>query len=70
MNTSRPLVLIVDDNATNIDLLVNALQGEYRLGIAKNGPKALQYAAKHKPDIVLLDIILRPPPFRSYSSRP
>ena len=58
MNTSRPLVLIVDDNATNIDLLVNTLQEEYRLGIAKNGAKALQYAAKHKPDIVLLDIMM------------
>ena len=47
MNSSRPLVLIVDDNPTNIDLLVNTLKAEYRLGIAKNGPKALEYATKH-----------------------
>jgi len=58
MNASRHLVLIVDDNATNIDLLVEALQGKYRLGIAKNGTKALAYAAKHKPDLVLLDIMM------------
>ena len=58
MNSSRSLVLIVDDNPTNIDLLVNTLKGEYRLGIAKNGPKALQYARQHKPDIVLLDIMM------------
>jgi putative two-component system response regulator len=58
MNPSRPLVLIVDDNPTNIDLLVNTLKAEYRLGIAKNGPKALEYAAKHKPDLVLLDIMM------------
>lgn len=58
MNTSRPLVLIVDDNVTNIDLLVNTLQAEYRLGIAKNGPKALEYVGKQKPDLVLLDIMM------------
>jgi putative two-component system response regulator len=58
MKPSRPLVLIVDDNPTNIDLLVNTLKAEYRLGIAKNGPKALDYAAEHKPDLVLLDIMM------------
>lgn len=58
MNPSRALVLIVDDNPTNIDLLVNTLKAEYRLGIAKNGPKALEYADRHKPDLVLLDIMM------------
>ena len=58
MNPSRPLVLIVDDNATNIDLLVNTLSEEYRLGVAKNGPTALEYTFKHKPDLVLLDIMM------------
>jgi putative two-component system response regulator len=58
MKPSRPLVLIVDDNATNIDLLVSALKAEHRLGIAKSGAKALEYAAKHKPDLVLLDIMM------------
>lgn len=58
MNGSRPLVLIVDDNATNIDLLVNTLKEEYRLGIAKRGATALEYAAKYHPDLVLLDIMM------------
>ena len=58
MNVSQPLVLIVDDNATNLDLLVNTLKTEYRLGIAKNGPNALEYVVKHKPDLVLLDIMM------------
>ena len=58
MNASRPLVLIVDDNATNIDLLVNTLKDENRLGIAKNGPNAIAYALKHKPDLILLDIMM------------
>ena len=58
MNELRPLVLIVDDNATNIDLLVNTLKAENRLGIAKNGPNAIAYAVKHKPDLILLDIMM------------
>ena len=58
MNASRPLVLVVDDNATNIDLLVNTLKEKYRLGIAKNGENALQYAAKYHPNLILLDIMM------------
>ena len=57
-NDSRPMILIVDDNATNIDLLVNTLKAEHRLGIAKNGPKALEFATRQKPDLVLLDIMM------------
>ena len=37
MSQDRPLVLIVDDNATNIDILVGSLKDDYRLGIAKKG---------------------------------
>lgn len=58
MNDQKALVLIVDDNSTNIDLLVNTLKDEYRLGIAKNGPKALEYAGKFMPDLILLDIMM------------
>ena len=58
MTDSRPLVLIVDDNATNIDLLVNTLKGEFRLGIAKRGATALEYAARYRPDLILLDIMM------------
>jgi putative two-component system response regulator len=29
---TKPLVLIVDDDPTNIDLLVNTLKDDYRLG--------------------------------------
>lgn len=58
MNGSRPLVLIVDDNATNIDLLVNTLKADNRLGIAKRGLAALEYAEKYHPDLILLDIMM------------
>ena len=58
MKKVKPLVLIVDDNSVNIDLLVNTLKSDYRLGIAKNGPKALEYAGKYLPDLILLDIMM------------
>lgn len=55
---NKPLVLIVDDNPTNIDILVNALQEDYRLGISKNGARAMEYAKKHLPILILLDIMM------------
>ena len=58
MKKVKPLVLIVDDNSINIDLLVNTLKNDCRLGIAKNGPKALEYTEKHMPDLILLDIMM------------
>lgn len=58
MTDIRPLVLIVDDNATNIDLLVNTLKDAYRLGISKKGAAALDYAAKYHPHLILLDIMM------------
>ncbi|MGB3210631.1 MAG: HD domain-containing phosphohydrolase [Desulforhopalus sp.] len=58
MSRSQPLVLIVDDNATNIDLLVSTLKEKYRLGIAKTGENALRYAAKYRPNLILLDIMM------------
>ncbi|MCP4111428.1 MAG: response regulator [Desulfobacteraceae bacterium] len=58
MKNNKPLILIVDDNATNIDLLVNTLQGGYRLGIAKNGLEAIEYVRKNIPDLILLDIMM------------
>lgn len=54
----KPLLLIVDDNPTNIDLLVDALKDGYRLGISKTGLKAIDFAKTNQPDIILLDIMM------------
>ncbi|NOX33493.1 MAG: response regulator [Deltaproteobacteria bacterium] len=56
MNNDKPLILIADDNATNIDLLVNTLNQDYRIGVAKNGIKVLEFIKKYRPDLILLDI--------------
>ena len=52
-------ILLVDDNPTNLQVLLQTLSGRgYKLLIAKNGENALRIAAKAKPALVLLDIIM------------
>ncbi len=51
-------VLIVDDVPSNVDTLVNALKGEYRLSVAIDGEGALRTIEKVMPDLVLLDILM------------
>ncbi|MEO5339829.1 MAG: hybrid sensor histidine kinase/response regulator [Magnetococcus sp. MYC-9] len=59
MKSETAKILIVDDEASNIDLLVNLLQAEYKLVIAKNGQQALQRVhVQPRPDLILLDIIM------------
>lgn len=58
VKTQKPLVLIVDDTMMNIDLLADVLREDYRLGIATNGVKALEFVKKNKPDLILLDIMM------------
>lgn len=54
----KPLVLVVDDDPTNLRILVSKLNREYRLGVAKNGIKALEYMQKLTPDLILLDVMM------------
>ena len=52
-------VLLVDDNATNLQVLFQTLDGRgYNLLVAKNGEAALKIAGKAKPDLILLDIMM------------
>jgi len=52
----KHLILIADDNPVNIQLLINILETDFNLIVAKNGLKALQSIEKSQPDLVLLDI--------------
>lgn len=51
-------ILIVDDTKTNVDVLVQSLKSDYRLGVALNGKDAIRFAESHHPDLILLDIIM------------
>jgi phosphoserine phosphatase RsbU/P len=55
---SESRVLIVDDVKENVDLLVEALRGQYKLSVALDGEAALRAAEKTPPDMVLLDIMM------------
>ncbi|MEZ9131218.1 HD-GYP domain-containing protein [Vibrio breoganii] len=55
----KPLLLIVDDTAENIDVLAGLLKQDYRIRIATNGELALKLAqVMPLPDLILLDIMM------------
>jgi len=58
MSTTLPLILAVDDEASNLQLLRQILQDDYRLRFAKDGPRALALAHAERPDLVLLDVMM------------
>ena len=51
-------ILIVEDIELNIDLLVQILEDEYSLLIAKDGAEGVALTQQNKPDLVLMDISL------------
>ena len=53
----RKRLLVVDDEPTNLHVLRQILQDEYRLLFATDGAKALQLA-QQKPDLILLDVMM------------
>ena len=55
----KDTILIVDDESTNISLLTNILQHNYKIKASKDGLKAIIIANKEpKPDVILLDIMM------------
>ncbi|MDE1147361.1 MAG: response regulator [Azospirillaceae bacterium] len=51
-------ILVVDDEAANLQVLREILGADYALVFAKTGPQALEVAARHHPDLILLDIMM------------
>ncbi len=58
MDFSNCTVLIVDDTETNIDILVEALSGDFQISVAMDGERALSTIDAKIPDVILLDIIM------------
>jgi putative two-component system response regulator len=54
----QPLILAVDDEASNLQLLRQILQDRYRLLFAKDGARAIELANQEKPDLILLDVMM------------
>lgn len=51
-------ILVVDDEPANLNLIRQILKADYDLTFAKSGADAIANALKHKPDLVLLDVMM------------
>jgi len=53
------VILVVDDNPTNLDVLSEYLIGSgFTLLLKRDGEKALELVKRRKPDLILLDIVM------------
>ncbi len=58
-DASLPTVLVVDDESSVRDALSYTLRKEgYRVEVAETGPEAIRAARRHRPDGVVLDVML------------
>ena len=55
---TRPAILIVDDEPTNLQVMRQILQNEYRLLFARDGHKALELARSERPHLILMDVMM------------
>ena len=55
----KPVILIVDDTPSNIQVLAEALRGVYQVKVAGSGKAAFDVIAKQGlPDLILLDVMM------------
>ncbi len=54
----RAVILVVDDEVSNIEILSAALEEEYDISFATSGTEALRVARTLLPDLILLDVLM------------
>lgn len=54
----KPLILIVDDEPSNLHVLVEGLLTDYDVRISTSGEQALVFIESTRPDLILLDIMM------------
>ena len=52
----KNVILVVDDDKTNLALAQKILGAQYRIAASTSGQAALKYLETHRPDLILLDI--------------
>lgn len=52
----KNVILVVDDDKTNLSLAQRILGPQYRIAASTSGAAALTYLENHRPDLILLDI--------------
>lgn len=55
---TRPTLLLVDDEPTNLQVLRHTLQSDYRLLFARDGQAALERIHVDRPELILLDVMM------------
>ncbi|MBW0434957.1 response regulator [Leptospira yasudae] len=58
VTNSQAKILIIDDEAANLQVLKQILSADYRLYFAKDGYKGIELAKSEKPNIILLDVMM------------
>jgi two-component system cell cycle response regulator DivK len=51
-------ILIVEDVEFNLDLLIQLLEDDYELAIARDGAQGVEMATSENPDLILMDMSL------------
>ena len=55
---ARPVIMIVDDEITNIELIGAMLEEDYEILFARSGEQAIDIARKSPLDLILLDVVM------------
>jgi len=55
---SRPLLLVVDDQSSNIQILYDIFKSECEVCMATNGADAIAFCMSRQPDLILLDVVM------------
>ncbi|WP_374485276.1 response regulator [Zoogloea sp.] len=54
--TTKPLILIVDDAPSNVQVLAHILSDRCKVSFALSGEQALEFIARTPPELILLDV--------------
>lgn len=54
----RGTILVIDDTPANIEILADALESQFNVIFATDGPEGLELALQERPDLVLLDLMM------------
>lgn len=58
MPPDKPMLLIVDDQSSNVRLLYEIFKKDYEVCTASSGKEALAFCQGRQPDLILLDVVM------------